>query len=169
MTLTFADDGELAAAQGPYRVDDKTLYEEFVEQAPHFEVRQRLHTAMRLHLDILRSIGGPGRVIIGGGFVSRKPTPPRDVDLVYLCRDSDHLESIVLHPDALPLLTLQSGYFAHPVLMGFKRLQPVGGKVDAFLAAPKRYNYWRGLWSTVKGTGKNGIPRVERGYLEVEI
>ncbi|RPA64891.1 hypothetical protein EF294_07350 [Gordonia oryzae] len=168
-SLPFTREGELSPSPDPYKLTDTELYEVFVEQAPHSTVRRRLHTALRLHLDILCDIAGSGPVLIGGGFISHKPTPPTDVDLVYLCRDSEHLESVLTHPDALQLLTLQKGYVLHPAMFGFDRLQPVGGKVDAFLATPGRYAYWRGLWSTIKGTGQNGIPKQDRGYVEVMV
>ncbi|TPW95710.1 DUF6932 family protein [Mycolicibacterium fortuitum] len=167
--LPFDDDGQLLPSDSAYEIDLDSLYEVFVEQAEHRQVRQRIHTALRLHLDILKEIAGSGPVILGGGFISHKDAPPSDVDLTYLCRDSEHLEAAVMHPEALPILTLQKGYAVHPFLVGFSRLQPVGGKVDAFLASPKMHDYWRTMWSTVKGTGHNGIPRIERGYVEVTI
>ncbi|MGZ9829910.1 DUF6932 family protein [Tsukamurella ocularis] len=167
MTLPFQSNGELGP--GVHRVDDDELYEIFVESAPHTARRQQLHSALRLYLDVLRTVAGPGRVLIGGGFVSHKNAAPADVDLVYICRDAAHLEQVLTHPEVLPLLTLQAGYAMHPFAQAFQRLQPVGGKVDAFLTTPRSDAYWRTLWSTVKGTGNHGIPRAERGYLEVTI
>lgn len=167
MTLAFADGGELQPGVYPMTMD--TLYEVFVEQAPNQKCRRVLYSALRLHLDILTEVGGPSTVILGGGFISHRPSAPTDVDLVYFCRDSEHLATILADDAGLSLLTLQNGYIAKPAMFGFKRLQPVGGKVDAFLTTPRREHYWRGLWSTVKGTGENGDPRVERGYVEVAL
>jgi hypothetical protein len=139
----------------------------FVSAAPNAHIRESIYGAMRLHLNRLVEIGGPAKVWINGGFVTHKAEAPADVDLVYLCADDEHLLRMLNADGVFELLTLQGVAIHKPIATGIRRLQPVGGLVDAFLARPSSYSYWDGLWSLVRTT--ESVPRELKGYVEVRV
>ena len=106
---------------------------------------------------------------IDGGFVTYKPTPPKDVDLVYLCRDVSHMAVMLLSDSIAELITLGDVIFGFPFAAGVKRLQPVGGLVDAFLALPSAQMYWATQWSMIKGPDGKRVPGTRKGFVEVSL
>lgn len=149
---------------GRHQADLEEVRERFVAAAPCRQHRELVFEGLLLHLKLLERIGGPGRVWVNGGFVTHKNAPPADADLVYLCRDWQHLEAMLDHDGIYQLLTLQGVLASAPTMVSIRRIQPVGGLVDAFLAPPEAEEYWHGLWSRVKN-----VPDAVKGYVEVVI
>jgi hypothetical protein len=141
----------------------------FVRAAPNVHIRESIYGALRLHLNRLVEIGGPAKVWINGGFVTHKAEASADVDLVYLCADDDHMLRMLNADGVFELLTLQGVAIHKPIATGIRRLQPVGGLVDAFLARPSSYSYWDGLWSLVRKTGSVPFGQDLKGYVEVRV
>jgi len=84
MTLPdFDDDGWLPPADDPYPTTLEEIHERFVENASCARAqRQRLFSALELHLDLVRRKLGRGiKAWIDGGFVTDKDWPPKDVDI----------------------------------------------------------------------------------------
>jgi hypothetical protein len=162
--------GFLDPSTDPYTATLAELHERFVAQSPaHQDARARVFKALELHLELLVEAGGPAKVWIDGGFVTYKPTPLNDVDLVYLCRDDPHMGAMLRSDRILQLLTLQDVIFAAPFAAGAKRLQPVGGLVDAFLALPAAQLYWASQWSMIKGPDGKRVPGTRKGFVEVSL
>jgi hypothetical protein len=162
--------GFLDPSTDPYVATLTELHERFVVESPdHRDSRARIFTALELHLELLVEVGGPAKVWIDGGFVTYKPAAPNDVDLVYLCRDAAHMGAMLRADRILELLTLQDIVFALPFAAGTKRLQPVGGLVDAFLAVPSDQTYWATQWSMMKGPDGKRVPGTRKGFVEVSL
>jgi hypothetical protein len=127
--------GFLDPSSDPYAGTLADLHQRFVVESPnHNELRQRVFTALELHLSLLSDIGGPAKVWVNGGFITFKAAPPHDVDLVYLCRDESHMGHMLRSDGIYELLTLQNVIVGSPAAGGLAKVQPVGGLVDAFLA-----------------------------------
>jgi hypothetical protein len=162
--------GFLDPAPQPYLGSLDDLHQRFVVESPnHNEERRKVFAALRLHLELLSDIGGSAKVWVDGGFITHKAAAPNDVDVVYLCRDEQHMGQMLRSNRIWGLLTLQQVIFGSPVAGGLPRLQPVGGLVDAFLALPASYMYWAGLWSSVKGPDGRRAPGVRKGFVEVTL
>lgn len=146
----------------------------FVTHAPHSGTREDLFSCLCTWTNLAAKVFGSGRVWVDGGFVTHKQSPPHDVDIVFL-PDEPELAIDALRNDdrAFTLLTLQDVFFMHPLNGGtLKRLQPVSGMVDAFLADPRDHaqmDVWHELWSSVKGPDGYIIDGQRKGYVEVRI
>lgn len=117
---------------------------------------------------------GSGRLWIDGGFVTYKAAPPHDVDVVLLPDSADVAMTALRHDErAYALLTLQDVVFLAPAPGGtLRKLQPVGGTMDAFLANPrdsKEMAAWHEIWSSVKGPDGYIIEGQRKGYVEVRV
>lgn len=149
---------------GRYRVTLDELRTRFVDEAPEPLERDLVYRALELHLSRLVDLAGPSTVWVDGGFVTHKTDAPKDVDVVYWCRDSAHLRGVILAEGVLQLLTLQGVAVSAPLASVARRIQPMGGLVDVFLATPARRDYWHAMWSSVKDE-----PGEVKGYVEVEL
>src|SRR5262245_24712839 len=119
--------GFLDPSTDPYPATLPELQERFVSESPsHKPARQRIFRALEVHLELLFEVGGPAKVWIDGGFVTYKNDAPKDVDLVYLCRDQAHMGAMLRSDRLVTLLTLGDVIFGFPFAAGAKRLQPVG-------------------------------------------
>jgi hypothetical protein len=162
--------GFLDPSPDPYPGTLAELHERFVVQSPaHQDVRARVFRALELHLELLLEVGGPAKVWIDGGFVTYKAAPPKDVDLVYLCRDDKHMGDMLRANGIIELLTLQDVIFAFPFAGAARRVQPVGGLVDAFLATPPDQMFWASWWSKLKGPDGKPVPGTRKGFVEVSL
>jgi hypothetical protein len=162
--------GFLDPSTDPYTATLPELHERFVLQSPsHQPARQRVFKALELHLELLAEVGGPAKVWIDGGFVTHKTDAPKDVDLVYLCRDPGHMGAMLRSDQIITLLTLGDVIFGFPFAAGAKRLQPVGGLVDAFLALPAAQMYWASQWAMIKGPDGKRVPGTRKGFVEVSL
>jgi hypothetical protein len=142
----------------------------FVAGSPNEYDRGLIFRALELHLELMADrIGRPATVWIDGGFVTHKPEVPNDVDLVYLCRDEAHLSAILAADGIMQLITVQNVIIEIPVMCAVRRMQPVGGKVDAFLATPRVSPFWDRVWSSVKGPDGKTVLGAVKGYLEVTL
>ena len=146
------------------------MYERFVEDAPNREEREILFVATELHLKRMERLIGPSTVWLDGGFSMCKDTVPGDVDLVFLPDDVARLESLTPNDmDTLgSLLTLQGVATQTPFSGSLRRIQPMGGLVDAFLEAEGNVDYWRDLWSKVQIDGVL-LKEIKKGFAEVRI
>ncbi|BCO91831.1 DUF6932 family protein [Mycobacterium paraintracellulare] len=162
--------GYLDPSTDPYPCTLPELHERFVSESPdHKSARQRIFKALELHLELLYEVGGPAKVWIDGGFVTYKADAPKDVDLVYLCRDEAHMGTM-LRADRIPtLLTLGDVIFGFPFAAGARRMQPVGGLVDAFLTVPAGQTYWAAQWAMIKGPDGKRVPGTRKGFMEVSL
>jgi uncharacterized protein DUF6932 len=159
--------GRLPVGRHAASLDD--VRDLFVTATPNVPARERIFRALDLHLERLVEIGGHATVWINGGFVTHKPDVPADVDLVYLCSDDDHMSRMLNAEGVFQLLTLQGVAVHKPIATGIRRLQPVTGLVDAFLARPSSYSYWDGLWSVANANTGTTARFTTKGYLEVEV
>jgi hypothetical protein len=162
--------GFLDPSTDPYPATLSELHERFVDESPdHKPARQRIFKALELHLELLREVGGPAKVWIDGGFITYKANAPKDVDLVYLCHDAAHMGAMLRAEPITSLLTLGDVIFGFPFAAGAKRLQPVGGLVDAFLALPAGQMYWASQWAKIKGPDGKRVPGTRKGFVEVSL
>ena len=165
--------GLLPAAQGPYVCTLDEVHEQFVTNAPHRAVRERIFEALRLWIDLAEDVFGPGRLWINGGFVTHKPHPPKDVDIAFLPHVPLAVDAAIKTGAAFQLLTVQDLLFSRPAPGGhLQRMQPVGGLVDAFLAdvrVPTDAEIWFDIWSSVKDLDGEMIVGARKGFLEVSV
>lgn len=156
--------------EGAWETDLDGVYERFVEDAPNRAEREILFAATELHLKRMERLIGPSTVWLDGGFSMRKNTVPGDVDLVFFPDDVARLESLT--PNEIEtlgsLLTLQGVSIQAPFNGGLRRIQPMGGLVDAFLEASGNVDYWRDLWSNVQIDGVV-LKEIKKGFAEVRI
>ena len=152
---------------GIHRATMAEVYERFVEDAPNRADREVLFHVLQGYLGTLELVVPHGRAWIDGGFAMRKATVPNDVDLVFFPAD---WEAIRGHPEdgakILSLLTLQGVFIDSPASM-IPRLQPFGGRIDAFLCFPGQEETWEATWSNVKRDGKL-VSDESKGFVEVE-
>ena len=145
----------------------------FVLAAPNRARRERLWTAMSLHMDAVRDTFGPVIVWIDGGFVTHKAPAPDDVDLVYVVPAMELERAYNLDAaKVLHLLTLKDLVVGDPGPLGLDRLQPVTGLVDAFVVAAELVDnlaYWDWAWSLVKAGDGSIIDGAHKGYVEVRL
>lgn len=160
-------DAEGLLPQGRHPATLNEVYERFVEDAPNRSRRELVFAALRVELQLLVQFGGPSTVWLDGGFVTHKAAAPHDADIVYLCRDDQHMLDMLATDGIYEVLTLQGVAAWKPVSVAIRRLQPVGGLVDTFLARPARFGYWHALWESVKGADGTVVPGRTKGYLEV--
>jgi hypothetical protein len=154
----------------PYKGTLEELHERFVVESPsHQEERALIFRALLLHLELLVAVGGPGAVWVDGGFITYKDVAPHDIDLVYLCRDESHMGMMLRSPEIYSLLTIADVIMDFPVAGGLRRLQPVGGLVDAFLTLPEGQMYWAAQWAKIKGPDGNRVPGTRKGFVEVSL
>lgn len=138
MTVLDLDgDGYLPSTQLPRVVSLDDIYDTFVDSAPHAAARDRLYRAMRLNLELLHEIFGQARVWIGGTFVSLAPHEPRQVEMVYVCRDVPHYLRNLKLAQFERALTLSSVVIGYPRLLGTGELKPVGGLVNTVQVRPE--------------------------------
>ncbi len=146
----------------------------FVIGAPNGAARHDLFAHLRVWVDLAVQVFDSGRLWIDGGFVTHKAAPPHDVDVVLLPDNADSAMTALRHDErAYALLTLQDVFFVTPSPGGtLRRLQPVGGTMDAFLADPRdnvQMAAWHDLWSSVKGPDGHIIGGQRKGYVEVRV
>jgi len=148
---------------GRHEASLQEVRERFVDQAPHQDRRQLLFSALTLYADAVRQLVPEARLWIDGGFVTLKPEPPDDIDVVIV----SYVPPTLTDEQLAPLLTLQGVTSTDPPI-ALNRLQPVAGMIDGFFAAahiPEVLAYWDDFWSKVKGA-----PDTERkGYVEVRL
>jgi hypothetical protein len=139
------------------------IRESFVDGAPNQDRREMVFSAFGTYAELVRQVL-PGSVLwVDGGFVTHKNDPPKDVDVLILM---DPGISGISDEALAPLLTTGNVTFTWPVTSGTRRLQPMGGLVDAFLVPADdaaKTAWWDGWWSSV-----NGVPG-SKGYLEVAL
>ena len=146
------------------------MYEKFVTQAPYREVRAQIFSALSLYMRLLQELVATGRLWLDGGFVTHKKWAPKDVD-VALVVDDALINALTVAQQArlLQLLTLQNVHAASPSATA-RRLQPMGGLVDAFLI-PEGNDPMKQLfdatWSRVTDQTGVVVPGVRKGYVEV--
>lgn len=166
MTLPEWDaDGLLPV--GRWKTDLSGIYDRFVLDAPNTDVRQQLFEGLSLYLDRVATFTGPAEVWIDGGFAMHKDAPPNDIDVVIFPENLDALNNLGEDDREafLSYLTLQnvafSGYRA-------KRVQPMAGILDAFIATMEEASYWHNMWSKVKLLGVE-VVGATKGYAEIKI
>lgn len=152
---------------GIHAADLADIYDRCVLDAPQRDARENLYSALTAYLGFLREIVPHGKAWIDGGFMMCKDAPPHDVDLVFFPDDWNALASVNESEvaDLYSLLTLQHVFCESPS-GAFSRLQPFGGKIDAFIGRPNETQYWYSTWSSVK---RNGVlvPSETKGFAEV--
>lgn len=162
------DDGLLPAADAPYQATIDEVRAAFVAGQPCELHREQLFSAFRLHTAQMRSIGF-NRVWVDGGFVTRKLSPPKDIDLVYPAASTEHLRLALTTPGIEALLTQRDVIIGRPMSVASERVQPMGGLVDAFLCSPAKYDYWLDMWSRVKRPDGTTDYSERKGFLEVAL
>ncbi len=133
----------------------------FVDDAPHMAHRDRIFQAFEVYARGIWDLLPTAKLWVNGGFVSHKPTKPKDIDVVVLARVSEL--NAVPWDEILPLVT-------HAADDG-TRVQPMGGLVDGFIAKrgnPEEIRYWDDYWKTVLDLDRNPIPGERKGYVEVK-
>jgi hypothetical protein len=153
---------------GRHRATIDELYERCVLDAPNQDRREELFMVLRTFIDITRRIIGAATLWIDGGFVTSKPAPPFDIDLLIIPADWAQLNTAAGRDrDRIyGLLTLQDIIVGHPLYLGFERIQPFAGELDSFLCYPGQEADWDLTWSAVKWNGVL-VPGMLKGYVEV--
>lgn len=144
------------------------VHERFVSGAPHEARRQSIFDALVTYFDWLRAFFPSGVALVDGGFTTHKPEVPHDIDVVIFPDDPTHMSTWTEQQfmDFQGLMTLQDVIIGGQDAAYFKRVQPLGGLLDGFIAAPEREQMWRRTWSSVRGAG-NAFVADQKGYLEV--
>lgn len=143
------------------------VYERFVLDAPNREDREVLFSTLVGYLGTLKTIVPHGKAWIDGGFAMNKDATPHDVDLVFMPSDWEALRAKDPATEALlaSLLTLQQVFVTSPEMF-LDRVQPYGGRIDAFICKPGQERYWLDTWSNVKRDGQL-VPGESKGFVEV--
>jgi hypothetical protein len=145
------------------------IHDTFVSAAPNPGRRQLIFDGLVVYFDAVRSFFPSGLALVDGGFTTHKPEAPHDVDVVLLPDEP----SVVAGWSDSQLKDWQGLLTLHDVIIGgqdaayFQRVQPFGGLLDGFLAAPEREAEWRYLWAAIRGDDDLPVPN-SKGYLEVQ-
>jgi len=144
------------------------VHQRFVSDAPHEARRQQIFDALVVYFDWLRALFPTGLALVDGGFTTHKLDAPHDVDVVIFPDDPTHMSTWTEQQfmDFQGLMTLQDVIVGGQDAAYFKRIQPLAGLLDGFIAAPEREQMWRRTWSSVRGAGDSFVPD-QKGYLEV--
>lgn len=161
-------DGLLPASDAPFPATMDEVRAAFVVGQPCELHREQLFSALRLHAAQMRTLGFD-RVWVDGGFVTRKQSPPKDIDLVYPAASTEHLRLALATPGIEALLTQRDVIIGRPMSVASARVQPMGGLVDAFLCSPAKYDYWLDMWSRVKRPNGTTDYSERKGFLEVAL
>lgn len=149
--------GLLPSGRHPATMDE--IEATFVIGAPCEARRRDLFVAFRSWLSAVRVIlpSDDLTLWVNGGFVTRKPSPPGDIDVAaFVPRGAVNSLS--------PLVGLQL-----QLLLTFTGNKPMGGLIDAYIAEPsvERRRYWNEQWSRVRAPDGSIIAGIKKGYLEV--
>jgi len=134
----------------------------FVTTAPFPSERRDVFDAFLLWHRIVSGILPTARFWLDGGFVTHKPwAAPSDVDVTVMAR-----------PDELNNLSVaeQTELERQFTVIGPPRVQPMSGKVDAFLCVRgdvDRTLYWREHWATVLDENRAKVADASKGFVEV--
>ncbi len=163
----LTSDGWLPPGRHPASLEDIELI--FVKRAPHADHRDLLFRTLTVYLDMVQQLLPRGSAWVDGGFCTYKDAAPHDVDITLLVPRS-RAEDMAFIEQFLPLLTLKDVHAEEPVSFMSPRMQPMGGKIDAFLCVagdPAQEQYWDTVWSSVKGSDGEIVDGETKGYLEV--
>jgi hypothetical protein len=157
--LPLGADGRLAP--GRHVTDWRTVRDVFVANAPHSAHRATIYRALQAWLNSMRVLLPSGGVAwMNGGFITHKPEPPKDADVVLMVQLAD-----------LNALSPADGLLLSSQLTNRSAgTQPMGGLVDAFIAErgdPQGERIWDGFWSAVKAADGSILAGESKGYLEV--
>jgi hypothetical protein len=158
--------GFLPLGAHPATLDD--LYFAFVQNAPDMPRRHLIFDALSVYLSTVKTFFPSGLALVDGGFTTHKADVPHDVDVVLL-PDDPSVASYWTEKqwmDWQGLVTLQDVIIGGQDAAYYQRVQPFGGLLDGFLAAPEREQQWREFWATIRGKDNQPIPN-SKGYLEV--
>lgn len=163
------EDGRLPVGRHPGTLDD--VHDRCVLGAPNTERRQDLFGSLMTFVSLTQRIVGPSRLWIDGGFVTAKTRAPFDIDVVIKPDDWDRLLACTGRDRdrVFGMLTLQDVVVGDPLYLGFDRIQPLAGELDAFLCYPGQDSVWHDTWSCVKGDDGEIIEGISKGYVEVSV
>ncbi|WP_290473566.1 hypothetical protein [Leifsonia sp. 71-9] len=135
----------------------------FVTNAPFATQRQLIFDAFSVWLRQMAVLLPNHRYWVDGGFVTHKVSAaPKDIDVVVLARQIELNDLSPNSQDSLSHLMTSNG--------AGRRLQPMNGLVDAFIAIreePDSAPYWHQTWSSVRADDGGTRHNVSKGYLEV--
>ncbi|OJX93388.1 MAG: hypothetical protein BGO96_10495 [Micrococcales bacterium 73-15] len=107
---------------------------------------------------------GPGRLLVGGGFVS--VAEPTDTALVVYLPADTNLPAAA----AVEFVALRDIVYGSPGSGGTMRESlPVSGLVDAYLADRIEERSYRAALSVVIGADGFGVDGATKGYIEIEV
>lgn len=137
----------------------------FVKAAPNSEHRERIFAAFELWVASVQSLCPAAILWVNGGFVTYKQEPPKDVDVIALCKPGE-LNALSDADMARfeALLTVNEP--------NKPRIQPMGGLVDGFFVPRGDIPgtlYWQNAWGSIYGPDGKPIPNETKGYLEVKL
>ena len=134
-----------------------------VDGAPHSDARRLIFDALVVYADLVWRLLPTATLWVDGGFVTWKPDPPHDVDVLIVVEPTTPVVSV---DDLAPLLTHREVNYELPIRGFVSRLQPMGGLVDGWLTSSGNQDmmsFWDGWWSTLEDVGTGEL----KGYLEV--
>jgi hypothetical protein len=142
---------------GRHPADLADIYERLVFDAPHQNDREILFSALNAYLGGARRIIPSGRAWVGGAFISRTETVPRELDVVLIPDEWGSLKRLdeAGRSAFYGLLTLRGVIVGQPA-MYLDQVQPVGGMLDGFLCYPGDEEVWEDVWAQ----GGRGFPEV---------
>lgn len=163
------DNGLLPPGRHGATMDE--VHDRCVLGAPNTPRRQELFGSLMTFTHLAERIVGPCALWIDGGFVTAKSAAPFDVDVVIKPTDWEHLRSLAGRDRdrVFGMLTIQDVVVGEPLYLGFERIQPLAGDLDAFLCYPGQDAIWHDTWSSVKGDDGTIIEGIAKGYVEVII
>ncbi len=157
--MTLLLDGRGMLPPKRHRATEDEIRALFVDAAPFPKERALLWDAFLVYRSIARDLMPSVKFWIDGGFVTHKTwAAPKDIDVVMI---ADETEFLGVYTQLEPLLTVPDG----PV-----RFQPMGGKIDGFVALsghPEDVPYWAWQWSRVRDSDGNTVEDQRKGYVEV--
>ena len=153
---------------GPHKATLEELHAHFVAGAPNEPRRQVIFDALVAYFKILSDFFPSGLALIDGGFTTFKLDAPHDVDVVLFPDDPTQATAWSQQQffDFQGLLTLKDVIVGGQDAAYFDRIQPLGGLLDGFIAAPEKEEYWRSTWGSVRRSDDSIAPNM-KGYLEV--
>lgn len=170
MTLPVWDaDGLLPEGRHPASLEE--VHDRCVIGAPNAARRQELFGSLITFTELAKRIVGPCQLWVDGGFVTAKPKAPFDIDVVIKPDDWDRLLAYTGRDRdrVFGMLTLQDVVVGEPLYLGFERIQPLAGELDAFLCYPGQDEVWHDTWSAVKGDDGEIVEGAVKGYVEVRV